>query len=156
MRSFRPDGIQSRLSDAQMLIQDHTQRIRGGWGTMALQDGMTIEKTFLLPRTEQTARVKSLTLRLPVAGTAFSFQMELNGSRTFTVTEHLVAIPLPLPGGEDKVRIQLKIRNVQGDPQLCFDTLRDYGRTQVDGKPVPCELVATLIEEFASDKEGRK
>ncbi len=156
MRSFRPHGIQSRLSDTQMLIQDHTQRIRGGWGTMALQDGMTIEKTFLLPRTEQTARVKNLTLRLPVAGTAFSFQMELNGSRTFTVTEHLVAIPLPLPGGEDKVRIQLKIRNVQGDPQLCFDTLRDYGRTQVDGKPVPCELVATLIEEFASDKDGRK
>ena len=72
------------------------------------------------------------------------------------MTENLVTIVLPLSGGEDKVRIQLRIRNVQGDPQLCFDTLRDYGRTQLDGKTVPCELVATLIEEFASDKDGRK
>ena len=156
MRSFRPSGTLSQLDDARLLIQDHTQRIRGGWGTVTLQDGMTIEKTFLLPRGGQRARIKRLTLQLPVAGTGFSFQMELNGSRTFHVTENLVTIVLPLSGGEDKVRIQLRIRNVQGDPQLCFDTLRDYGRTQLDGKTVPCELVATLIEEFASDKDGRK
>ena len=156
MRFLRPHGTVSPLDDARILIQDHVQRIRGGWGTMALQDGMTIEKNFLLPRSGQGARIKRLTLQFPVAGTDFSFQMEVNGRQVLTVTESPVTIPIPPPGNAENVQISLRIRNVQGDPQLCFDTLRDYGRTQVDGKTAPCELVATLIEEFASDKDGRK
>ena len=156
MRSFRPGGVISPLNSYQVLIQDHTQRIRDGWGLLMLRDGMTIQKTFRLYRDPAYGPMTGMLLRLPVLGAGFSFQLDINNFYSVTVNKAFTTIQLFPDNQNDILQLNMRIRNVQGQPMLFFDNLRSYGRTQVNGEPVPCELVATLIEEFASDKDGRK
>ena len=152
MRSFRPAGVNSVLDSFfrnTVLIQDHTQRIRGGWGSMALKDGMTIEKTFAVRfRRSNCGKMVRLILRLPVGGTNYSFLLDVNGQRRFIANEKSVELSIPPVEKDRQIELTLKISHVRGDPQLYFDALRNYGRTQVDGKTVPYELVATLLTDY--------
>ncbi len=163
MRSFRPAGVNSVLESFPgniiILVQDHTQRIRGGWGSMALKDGMTIEKSFVvqLPHTDR-GKMSRLILRLPVGGKDYSFFLDVNGQRRFIANETVVGLPIPPTEKNGQIELTLKISHVRGEPQLYFDALRDYGRTRVDGKAVPYELVATLLAdyEFTLKPRGEK
>lgn len=116
---------------------------------MALKDGMTIEKTFAVRfRRSNCGKMVRLILRLPVGGTNYSFLLDVNGQRRFIANEKSVELSIPPVEKDRQIELTLKISHVRGDPQLYFDALRNYGRTQVDGKTVPYELVATLLTDY--------
>jgi len=135
MRLVRPNGVHADLGD-KVTVLDNGPMIQGSWLEIPLKPGSTVVKTFVTGGTEAEF-VPSLFANGPAKAT-----LRING-KTFTWVspgpEANFKIPL-LPGG----KVEMQLLDCEGELFCVADYQRDYGRTLLDGAPLPAELVARL------------
>ena len=164
MKKIQPWGICVELEDPDfpgaahknwnLSIMDASSMFQGGWGQMEIKEGMEITKVFSLP--EGIQEVSAASLVLPVSGNGGSFTVDVNG-KTCTAAPQasrsgITNIPLPLipftlsaNGQNPQISFTLRFSNVEGMNMIHFDSRRDYGRSFLEGKVVPCELAVRLL-----------
>ena len=164
MKKIQPGGICVELEDPDfpgaahknwnLSIMDASSMFQGGWGQMEIKEGMEITKIFTLP--EGTVEVSAVSLVLPVSGNGGTFSVEVNG-KSYAVTPQagetgianiplsFVPYSLSFRGKEPQLYFTFRFYNVEGTNMIHFDNRRDYGRSFLEGKTVPCELALRLL-----------
>jgi len=153
--AVRPDGVQTRFETSPYewqsqpggpyrLIADHSSILRGGW--LGAGSRFAAVKRF---RVKNAPRGNRALLVLPVVGGEGSVTLTVNGERSrVRVKGHLICaeVPLQMENSEAVLEITLSDPAVEfGEWTCALDARRDYGRTVLDGRPAPHELVAFLI-----------
>lgn len=162
MRWARPDGTTVKLRDDTWMLKDNGPATFGGWRSVALKNGATISKRFVIPSNialkaqpaatsntnEKKTSVIITTLRLPVFwNSPGSAELSVNGE-VFQIFSPSTPKPQTIErkihiGNDGKVEIIVK--RLDGELSLIIDAQRDYGRTMLDGHPIDAELVADLL-----------
>lgn len=140
MRLVRPDGTRVELLDGRTMVLDNGPFSFGDWQLLSLPSGTTLEKSFAnLPATVE-AEVEipyfckiSTTLRGRVNGVPFVFREAPDAA------ERLIRVRTVIRDGKLTLFIE------RNDEYFLFlDRQRDYGRTRLDGRPLPGELVVRV------------
>ena len=164
MKKLLPDGVQVELEDPHfpgaahknwnLSVMDASSMFQGGWGQMEIKEGMEVTKIFSLP--EGMQEVSAASLVLPVSSNGGSFAVEVNG-KTYTAAHRseltgVAGIPLShVPfaissnGKNPQISFTFRFYNVEGMNMIHFDYRRDYGRSFLERKVVPCELALRLL-----------
>lgn len=136
-------------------IMDASSMFQGGWGAVPIKEGLEIKKEFSLK--EGIKDFSKASLVLSVTGDQGSFTVEVNGKSYFITPQkvHKTAIAqIPLPDvpftvSEEKdtpsIFFTLRFSRVEGNHMVFFDYRRDYSRSFLEGKVVPCELALRLL-----------
>ena len=168
MKKLQPCGVVVELEDPDfpgaafekwnLSLMDASSMFQGGWGMMELKEGMVVTKEFLLKK-EKAERVKDLShasLVLPVSGGG-AFSVEVNGktvrfpelpSKISVLNLGIANIPVVSDrkeNGDILLRFTLRFTGIRGEIMIHFDSRRDYGRSFLSGKVVPCELALRLL-----------
>ena len=122
---------------------------------MDIKENMSIRKVFSLGKNEQI-NASECGLVLPVTGSG-SFTLFVNNKRIEFPAESGKGIIFNRESGNIPIEIETKddgsktitvnmtFCNVTGENMICFDRYRDYGRTFLDGKVLPCELALRIL-----------
>ena len=164
MKKILPRGVHVELEDPHfpgaahkgwnLSIMDASSMFQGGWGQMEIKENMNVTKSFILP--ENIKEIPSISLVLPVSGNGGSFAVQING-KNYSVTPQIhqsgispipfkdVPVAISEAGQEKRLTFQFHFYNVEGINLIHFDSRRDYGRSFLEGKKVPCELSLRLL-----------
>ncbi|MBR2365212.1 MAG: hypothetical protein IKA79_08415, partial [Lentisphaeria bacterium] len=164
MKKLQPHGIHVELESPDipgaayekwnLSVMDASSMFQGGWGQMEIKEGMQITKEFSLP--EKMRDFSAASLILPLSSNGGNFSVEING-RIYTAAPentkaNMVNIPfssvpvlLSTSGKNKKAIFRFRFYNVEGINLIHFDYRRDYGRSFLEGKSVPCELALRLL-----------
>jgi len=149
----RPAGVQTRFETSPyvwtgqpggpyLLITDHSPVLKGGW--IAAGNNFKASKYFVPKRPPRGGRAL---LVLPVFGPdGGSAVLTVNGERQVVqIRNRMILAEVPVRMEDGKIRVDLSLAGPSGEWTCAMDNRRNYGRTVLDGKQVPCELVAFLI-----------
>ena len=152
MTAVRPYGVQTAFEESPyewpgapggpyLLIADHASALKGGW--LGADNRFTAVKRF---RPKQTPRGDRALLVLPAVGGEGAVTLTVNGEqRRVTVKDQLICAEVPVRFENGFLTLEITLADPAGEWTCAFDSRRDYGRTVLDGKPVPYELVSYLI-----------
>lgn len=152
MTAVRPYGVQTEFETCPyewpgqpggpyLLITDHASSLKGGWN--GIGNNFSAVKTFL---SKQTPRGGRALLVLPVFGESGSAALTVNGERQMVRTgKNQICAEVPFRLENGRILLDITLSEAQGEWTCAMDLRRDYGRTFLNGKPVPGELAAFLI-----------
>ena len=125
-----------------LLITDHSSALKGGW--IAIGNRFDASKYFV---PKQPLRGGRALLVLPVFGPdGGSAVLTVNGERqAVQIRNRMILAEVPVRMEDGKVKLDLSLGDPAGEWTCAMDSRRNYGRTVLNGRPVPCELVAFLI-----------
>lgn len=153
----RPYGTRVETPGGGVMVLDHGPRTFGAWRGLPIKSGVMIQKRFIIPSGQSEGTMTTLSVPLFWA-TPGRTEVVLNGKETVSVTadspgKRTLSITSPIP--EKGVYI-VEFPEVDGELYLLGDFQRDYGRTLIDGRKVPCELVARVRTVDHAGKDKRK
>ena len=152
-----PEGIDVKLGDSEMIF-DNGPALYGSWDILLLHSGETIEKYFILPRSLN--ELKTVRFEMPLffkqAGNA---KLNINGKEYKVKKDKpgrvLVKYSVDVKSkkgnldlSDSTLNIEIGVKEVTGDVYCACDRQRDYGRTFIDDKKVPCELVGRIFLDY--------
>lgn len=153
LAAVRPDGVQTEFEEPSypwknapeqlhfLQVSDHSSALKGGW--IPLESGSGLEKIF---RIRKPLAAERALLVLAAPGTGGSAIVTVNGSRQpAVVQDSRILLEIPVQEENGCIKVNLKMEEPRGNWVLAADTLRNYGRTGVNGKTVPFELSAWLV-----------
>ncbi len=138
---IQPNGLIIPLSKSKTVILDHGPFSFGGW--LAINpnnkkitkcfafDGIKSKKTEFSLKTlilKQSTKIK-----LTVNGHSKEYLFKNTG-----IKDLIISLPF-------KQEINIEMQIISGEAVLFFDSQRDYGRTKVNNKDVPYELICRII-----------
>ncbi|MBQ9336495.1 MAG: glycosyltransferase family 39 protein [Lentisphaeria bacterium] len=127
-----------------LLIADHASALKGGW--LGAGNRFTAVKRF---RPKRLPRGDRALLALPTAGGEGAVTLTVNGERCrAAVRNNLILAEVPVRSRDGFLVLDIALSDplcTSGEWTCALDSRRDYGRTVLDGKPAPYELVSFLI-----------
>ena len=152
MTAVRPTGVQTEFETSPydwsdqpggpyLLITDHSSVLKSGWS--GIGNNFSAVKVFVPRRQPRGTRAL---LVLPVFGEDGRAVLTVNGERQpVQVRSRLICAEVPVRIENGKIFLDIALSEAQGEWTCAMDARRDYGRTSLNGKPVPFELVSFLI-----------
>jgi 4-amino-4-deoxy-L-arabinose transferase-like glycosyltransferase len=144
MRMVRPNGVSLPFADGKFMQLDHGPVTFGGWTPGEFVPGLTLQKNFAdVSDRRSTDTVQfEITLGFNQPGRVL---LEISGEQKIfsSSKQGLVSasfeIPYPANG-----QVSIRMLSAEGVVYYFLDSQRDYGRTIINGKTVPGELVCRI------------
>jgi hypothetical protein len=148
MRLVRHNGTIVKLSSGNLLVLDNGPMSFGGWAFQEIKSGAVLEKKIAVSQNQ--FKGKSAKIAIPfVFESPGQMSLEINGKKKYIIFKKKGFYEEKIELGTlDRPEIKIKILSINYRGFFIVDYQRNYGRTSIDRKTIPGELVCRIyIEE---------
>lgn len=155
IKEVRPDGISVDMGNNKVMYLDNGPQTFGGWTPVPFSRGLELKKQFKINKTNK-GLLAELEFTLIFAATGEATLRVNNKLERFIASRpgqltKTFAIPLSSTG-----TVNINLVSATCNVFFIVDTQRNYGRSIINDRPAPSEIVCRLFISPALEKEKKK